>query len=243
MLTATAPVERLVIMIDRGAPQVRVDALEVVKSSKRPRPSAAGDGGDNVPGGASASAGPLQPRGSTLKAPQPQLVDEVSGAFAGTATGSGANAEWRLAIWRFMVERTLHNPLAGVGFGRPTAFPWHNVLYDARRNDPTDPNDVTGPHNSFVNILFRMGLLGALPLLALVAIGGWRVLSALRSDLYDTPDRARLVGALAVFVFVSVVATFSVALEGPFMGMFFWVTLALLLLLPKLLRSNESTPA
>ena len=54
-----------------------------------------------------------------------------------------------------MLEKTAHDPVFGVGFGRPTNFVWRGMIYYARTGDKTNSQDVTGPHNSFVNMLFR----------------------------------------------------------------------------------------
>jgi O-antigen ligase len=162
------------------------------------------------------------------------LVEDVRRAFGDEAeSGSSANVGWRLAYWRYVLRSMRSNPVLGVGFGKPAAFHWNGIAYDRRRGDPTDPHDVSPPHNSFVNLLFRMGLLGLLPLLALIAAAAWRFASALRAGSLSAFDRATLVGLAAIFVFIAVIASFNVALEGPFMGIFFWTVLGLLLLLPR----------
>ncbi|MHB8468989.1 MAG: O-antigen ligase family protein, partial [Gaiellaceae bacterium] len=147
-------------------------------------------------------------------------------------TGSNANASWRFAIWGFMLRRTLHDPAFGVGFGRPTHFLWHGVLFDARLGDASNPNDETGPHNSFVDLIFRTGLLGFIPLVVLVAAAFLRLRTSLRERRDDRPLLAALIGVAAIFVFVSIVASLNVVLEGPYMGIFFWIALGLLLILP-----------
>src|SRR5262249_48365419 len=78
-------------------------------------------------------------------------------------------------------------------------------------------------------VVYRMGLLGVLPLLAIVGVALVRV----GRRLHEQPareERSRLVGLTAVFAFAVVVASFNVALEGPYMSMFFWTILGLLLI-------------
>jgi hypothetical protein len=148
-------------------------------------------------------------------------------------SGMNANARWRVAYWHHLIDESAHNPLVGVGFGKPTAFRWSGVLYDARKGDPRDPFDVTPPHNSFLNVLFRTGLLGFVPLLVLVFIATLRAIRYLRKPLPQT-ERVAFVAVASVFAFVVVIANLNVALEGPYMSMFFWTLLALLLIIPKL---------
>ena len=150
------------------------------------------------------------------------------------------NVHWRLSIWKFMLEKTAHDPVFGVGFGRPTNFVWRGMIYDARTGDKTNSQDVTGPHNSFVNMLFRMGLLGLLPLLALLVIAGIRGWRVLVKWTLPALDRAFALTSVAMVVAVAVAACFSVALEGPYIGLFFWLALGLVLALPRLLTPEPS---
>ena len=147
-------------------------------------------------------------------------------------SGMNANVRWRIAYWKFVIEESAEAPLLGTGFGHAANFRWSNILYDARVGNAADPNDVTPPHNSFLNVLYRTGLLGFIPLVALVGVAVWRTARELRRPL-SRERRALLVGFASLLAFVIVIANFNVALEGPYMGMFFWTILALLLLAPR----------
>lgn len=165
-----------------------------------------------------------QPRGEN------PLIAAIRGTFDrnSLAGGFNENMRWRLAFWRYMLHRSARHPVAGVGFGMPADFVWRGVHYDARR-DESDVNDVTPPHNSFVNLIFRTGLLGGIPFFVLLGIAITRLGRALRSA--STPEeRRRLVSLAAIGAFIVVVAGFNGVLEGPFMGIFYWVVLGLLLL-------------
>jgi hypothetical protein len=167
----------------------------------------------------------------------PQAVRET---FANNLT-EGSNASWRLAIWKYDLKEGAKQPVFGVGYGRPTNFHWGGHVYDGRKGNGTN-EDVSGPHNSFVNIFFRMGVLGALSLLALVALAAVRVWPWVRSGDAPTEERATLVALAAMLVFTTGVAAINVSLEGPFMGIFFWTILGLLLVLPKLYGTPGSAP-
>jgi hypothetical protein len=257
-LTPTATSERLVIINDGGPPTL-VDGLRVMKGfgsgesggascgeapgGPSPRPAPAGPGqAPGTPSPPPAPAGPGQAPGGASPTPPPAggpgkatpgIVSEAKGTFTPGVgdTNANPNARWRLAISWFMLKETAKTPLLGVGFGRPTNFEWEGVYYDRRRGDPNDPNDVTGPHDSFVNLLYRTGLLGVIPFLVLVTIA----IRRLRSGLIGAPasHRARVVAAGAALAFAAAIAALNVALEGPQMGLFLWGELALLFLIPR----------
>jgi len=241
-LTARRHTARLSLVGRRGSPPFLVDGLRVLKGPATipapTRPVIAA----KTPGSVFQAAGQATPKseGKASSADSGTLVGAVRNTFdAGSVSGENANVRWRLAYWKALVTRTSHHPFFGVGFGIPAHFRWHGVLYDARTGDSRDPNDVTPPHNSFINILYRTGLLGLLPCLILIGIGMIRT-ARLLPRLHRARERADVVGLLCLFVFVLVVANLNVALEGPYMGMFFWSLLALLFIVPRLLTDSAA---
>ena len=161
-----------------------------------------------------------------------EIPPEVRETFSNNISHQ-SNSKWRLAIWEFQLERVAEQPLFGVGYGRPTRFYWSSKFYDARVGAPGGP-DVTAPHNSFVNITFRTGLLGIGAIIAIVAIAIRRVWPWLRDTESRSQERATIVGLVALLLFITGIASLNVSLEGPFMGIFFWTVLGLLLVIPKL---------
>jgi len=155
-----------------------------------------------------------------------------------TAGGDSANASWRIDFWRYMVEETADQPLFGVGFGRPAAFAWNGARYDFRQDDPNNPFDYTGPHNSFVNLLYRTGPIALLAVVALLALAARRAWSWWRPE-RPPSDRATLLQVALMCVFAAAIACFNVALEAPQMGLFFWLPLALLFVLPRVWTRAE----
>ena len=216
-LVATSSTERLVVWASSGSPRIRVDSLSVHET----RP---GDGSALVPPNRPGKGEPLP------NVQKPTVLETFTNTFdPADTTGERANARWRLDYWKFVMSEVKDEPILGVGFGHAANFRWEGIFYDARAGDASDPNDVTPPHNSFLNVLYRMGLLGFLPLLGLMTVTVWRTWKALRQP--ATKEERRWLMALgALFAFVSVTASFNVALEGPYMGIFFWTTLALLLI-------------
>lgn len=226
--------ERVVISFDKGPAAVRVDRVKVIKGNAK---GPANDYQDPVPG----EEEQLYDDSIT----KPSILTEAQGTIDPNVAGpANSNSAWRLAIWKFQLERAVQQPFFGVGFGRPTNFRWRaglGGLYDQREGGPSG-NDVTGPHNSFVNIIFRTGLSGLIPLLIILGIAGHRTWFFLRRSDLLPEDRAIVAGVVAIFVFIGVTAGLSVALEGPYMGIFFWSALALLLALPSLMKPTQASP-
>ncbi len=241
-LVATSTTERLALIADApGAASVRFDALRVIPGWIAA--TATGPKHGRPPTGQRKPA-PSKQGTAAVPSAAPRIVSDIRGTLnsrVATAKTANLNMRWRLAIWAFQLKKWAHEPLFGVGFGRPTDFRWNVTggVYDARTGSGSQ--DVTGPHNSFVNLLFRMGLAGALPLLALVVLAAVRLRRWLRVPRADE-DKALVLALAAVFVFVVATATFSVALEGPYMGIFFWATLALLFATPRLLEGEPFPP-
>lgn len=171
-----------------------------------------------------------------------QPIEEIVGV-GGAASEEGANVRWRLAYWSELAERTATDPTTaaiGVGFGQPAAFVWEGMKYDFRDGDPAAQMDVGGPHNSFVAIMYRMGVPALLAVLALVAITAWRALPLLREGRLPAGRRVELIAIVCALLATSAVAAFNEALKGPFLGMFFWVALSLLLIYPVIERCTAS---
>jgi hypothetical protein len=237
-LRATLRNEELVISPRSGAPQVEVDAVELLR------------GGHLAPHAAPPKKSTWHQEGtrhSPARKPPPgpgelPLASDLKNTFAAD-TISGQNASWRLAIWHHMVRQTLKEPLLGVGFGKPANFVWHGIRYDARVGDKSNPFDVLAPHNSFVNLLYRTGLVGFLGLLAILAVAAIRVWRALHVPGARPFDRAVLLGCVGAFVFSAVIASFNVALEAPFLALIFWLYLSLLLVLPGMLDAQQEDRA
>ena len=170
----------------------------------------------------------------------PNVANEIGASFEPDGEGGqNVNARWRLAYWRFTLEESAERPLNGVGFGRPANFIWNGVPYDRRTGDPSDSHDVTPPHNSFMNVLYRMGVLAMLAVAAIVLIAVRRLLPVIRRARGE--DRAAAIWLLATLTITTIVASLAVALEGPYMGIFFWTGLGLALLAPHLLHAPEGS--
>jgi O-antigen ligase len=135
-------------------------------------------------------------------------------------SNAAANASWREEFWKHDLRGAVHHPVTGVGFGPASdfCFSGNGECWDTRLT--RDADQISGPHNGFVDVLYRMGLPGLLLLLGLL----W---TAVRSGLRALPDPVART-ALALLLFATVTAFFSVALEGPYMGIPFWALVGML---------------
>jgi hypothetical protein len=124
---------------------------------------------------------------------------------------SEVSAEWRLVAWQTLLQRVGEKPIMGFGFGPPIDFAfwtWTDLNID--------------PHNSYVAIIYRMGLSG---LLAFGLLWSTIVIRAVRQLLLMSTLRRDLSLALSAHMMIAIFAGFNVALEGPYMGVPFWASL------------------
>lgn len=166
----------------------------------------------------------------------PQLLEELS-SLGGGDSPQADNVTWRLAYWEEILGRVPDSPLLGVGFGEPAAFTWQTRKYDFRDGRPGDGIDVAGPHNSFVSWIYRLGVPAALALLFVLFVAARNVWRGVRNGGLEAADRVRLITLAGMLGGGIGVSTFNESLTGPFLGLFFWVPLAMLLLWPAVGRS------
>jgi O-antigen ligase len=176
-------------------------------------------------------------RETTVGGGAPRVVSEVQQSFGDAP--ANANARWRIAYWKFVLEESIRTPAVGIGFGKPAHFRWSGIIYDARTGDPVYPFDVTPPHNSFLNLLYRTGVPGLLALAALMFVAARRLLPVTRRA--QDQDKALAVFLLVALATITAIACFAVVLEGPYMGIFFWGVLGLALLAPLMLNSEDTS--
>jgi O-antigen ligase len=165
-----------------------------------------------------------------------QLSTELT-SVADTSSTEGENVTWRIAYWKDLIGRTPDNPILGVGFGRPSAFVWNDRKYDFRDGRPGTGIDVAGPHNSFVEFLYRLGIPATLALIAIMLIAARNVYRAFRAGFEDRGERVLLTTLVGMALAGTMSASFNQALTGPFIGLFFWVPLGMLLLWPAASRA------
>jgi O-antigen ligase len=144
------------------------------------------------------------------------FVDRSSQELATGVFHSDEDTNWqfRLSAWKEAWSRFEEYPLAGEGYGIPFAF--DVLLFD---NDPR-------PHNTFLTVLYKMGLIGFLPLLALLAYFFWSAIGAACRNL-ENPRVAWLWIVILALVAFCFYGSANLLLESPFLASLFWVLIGL----------------
>jgi O-antigen ligase len=151
---------------------------------------------------------------------------------AGTELVSGTvnysddvNANFRFLAWLEALDRFSAQPVAGEGFGIPFSF----ELSD------TDPR----PHNTYLTMLYKTGLLGILPLGLLLVSFHWRGWRCLRT-IGRGRDGLLLYIVLVGQLIMSAYGFLNLLLESPFLASIYWLILGAGIRMMWLLRnSNE----
>lgn len=135
--------------------------------------------------------------------------NKQSGRTLGSATG---NITWRLLVWHDLLAGLYHDWVLGVDFGQPFRSKSVEVLgWSAGRWI-----GWLEPHNSFLHILYRGGVVGFFFLVMLV-------LFFLRGVRNSIVAGDMIAGALwSVIVFWVIMANFQVVLELPYYAIPFW---------------------
>jgi O-antigen ligase len=138
-----------------------------------------------------------------------------------------ANWQFRLSAWKEAWRRFVEYPLGGEGFGIPFVF--ELLPFD---NDPR-------PHNTYFTVLYKMGLVGFLPLLCLLVYFFGIALGALHRNF-----KSRRVAFLWIVVLAQVIfclyGTANLLLESPFLSSLFWALMGLGLSMVRMLDLERS---
>jgi O-antigen ligase len=135
-------------------------------------------------------------------------LEEVTAAVVDPS--QDPTSQFRFLAWAEAIARFGRNPAVGEGYGIPFAFAIYNE----------DPR----PHDTYLTILYKMGIIGFLPFALLLAIffgRGWRTLFAYR----DHPEAAWLYILLVGVVAQCLNGVFNYVVESPFMASIFWLSL------------------
>lgn len=133
------------------------------------------------------------------------------------------NNQFRLVWWQTIVDRTTADSLwLGQGFGSDLAADFLRIYYA----DSADDFTTRSPHNILLTIFGRMGLVGLLAFLCILAVAAWQTVLAGRRERTGTSADQPLpywLGAWAIFTS----ACFGVVMEGPMGAIAFWTFLGL----------------
>ena len=154
------------------------------------------------------------------------FTTRVAGELDSGVLHSGEDPYWqfRLWAWKEAWRRFGEYPPGGEGFGVPFVFEiWDN---DAR------------PHNTFLTVLYKMGLIGFIPLFALLGCFFWSVFAAL--DRHRTKRRALFlqVGGVVQIV-LCLYGMANLMLESPHLAALFWTAIGVNLRMIRMLDLEE----
>jgi O-antigen ligase len=128
--------------------------------------------------------------------------------------------QYRVLAWKEAWSRFKQDPLIGEGFGAPFAFELADI--DVR------------PHNTFLTVLYKMGLIGFSPLLSLLVCFFWVGVRAVRRNLSHGRVGFLQITLLAQVAFC-LYGSANLLLESPFLASLFWASMGLSLRMIRML--------
>jgi O-antigen ligase len=137
-------------------------------------------------------------------------IEEVTAAALDPS--ADPTSQFRFLAWAEAIARFSRNPAVGEGFGVPFTFSIYN-------DDPR-------PHDTYLTILYKMGIIGFIPFTVLLATffgRGWRALFAYRGRKETAWLYILLIGVLAQCLN----GLFNYVVESPFMASIFWISLGM----------------
>lgn len=163
---------------------------------------------------------------------KPQLIKDVVPVmqsivhFSEGSSSKQLNAQWRLYVWKDILVETMERPMMGWGFGKkfiPETI--RNLNWGGSWKDPDKL--FQDPHNSYLSILYRTGSVGLVLFLLIIVLFIARTVSYLRT--ISDPEIAFYVLSLILcMTFILGASNFMVLLEGPFLGIFLWISMGLI---------------
>ena len=135
-------------------------------------------------------------------------------------------AYWRVLWWQRLYEAVMkENPAFGIGFGESLH------LYHPLLETLDDPLVARAPHNFHITVFTRMGFVGLAIWLFIAGVGiagvfirTWKGMTT-RGKHYSPERRDELAFWVMMLVFTVVNSSFGVLMEGPVLGIWFWLAL------------------
>ena len=161
------------------------------------------------------------------------------------------NINYRVLSWQHVLDKFYENFLIGYGVGRPVMFAYQNVFYSTVELTYFEIRDLAGnaqPHNSYLNILTRFGVLVFPLFLFAIFQPLFRIRHfALKKKSTSSHDYSKYLLLLSFLMLMYVLAFFNVVLEGPHHSFPFWLVIGMLLsferagnLSPKILQIKKT---
>ncbi len=143
---------------------------------------------------------------------------------------SQLNSKWRLDAWKGFIREGLKTPVLGNGFGKKFR---PQELFKAYYSENGEDRNWTDPHNTYVAIFFRTGFVGLLMFLFLVFIILKDSIKIMLQTKKDDENFYNFLLFSASSIYFLVLMSFMPALNAPYLGIFFWIFLGILIYLQK----------
>lgn len=138
------------------------------------------------------------------------------------------NANWRYLYWSNVINALSKNPIGlGFSYSLSNLAPWE-VWFDNPREIFFRSSVRLDPHNSYIAILARLGLIGFSFFFIFLLL---TFLFLLKSLKIKNDQKYLLLASFSNFTAIFLFAFFNVTLENPYHGIFFWIWLGILLIL------------
>jgi len=147
-------------------------------------------------------------------------------ATKGTVAADTAN--WRFEFWQQALEKgSRFHPAFGTGFGKGYGFTGRFAgVYLPKTTGFGVDSHLAFPHNGYITVFYKMGLVGIVFFLAINLYFFLEGLKFLKRST-DPFKKHLMLTILACFVFWHIMSSFFVVLESPHMAIFLWITIGL----------------
>jgi len=159
-----------------------------------------------------------------LKTKTNDYIDEVKSIYDQSGTPSANNASWRIILWKDIIKKSMQKPILGYGFG----MLYNNETVKDMGWKYGQDVGFLDPHNSYLSILYRTGIVGLLIFLLFIISFFIKMIKFLRYC-RDSTISAFMISILSAVIFILIISFFMVVLEGPYLGIFLWVFIGLAL--------------
>lgn len=161
------------------------------------------------------------------------------------------NINFRVLSWQYVLDNFYDHYLLGYGVGRPIMYVYQNVFYSTVDLSYFEIRDLDGnaqPHNSYLNILARFGVLIFPIFLYAIFQPIFKFMSYINNKRVNGMEPYTRYLLLTGFLMsMYVLAFFNVVLEGPHHSFPFWLAIGMLLSFgrsgnfkPKVIRIEKS---
>lgn len=136
-------------------------------------------------------------------------------------------AGWRLAAWQSALTAYAKSPILGLGFGQKFYLDYRDFI------SVVDVRDI---HNDLLSILVQMGIIGFFPFAIFHIFQAKDIRTALKAN---TDEEWILLVVLGFGIIALSGAFFALYISFTGTALFYWVVMALISLIVKLILENE----